>query len=109
MPKLEDIDFSRLDYRALSSDQRAWVLRQIVKRAHVERGLALWRMSVALVGGLRRMGAVVVDWYASFRQRRRRRSEAAVLYAFNDHMLKDIGVARCEVDRLVESGRRHAA
>ena len=108
MPKRQDIDFSRLDYRALSNDQRARVLRHVMEQAHVQRSQTLWRMLVAMAAGFRRIAGGIAQWYGEYRWRRRRRSEAAALYAFNDHMLKDIGVARCEIDWVVEAGRRAA-
>ncbi len=108
MRNLQDIDFSRLDYAALGNRERALVLRRAMERAHVERSQALWRMIAALAVGLRRMAAAAVQWHADYRQRRRRQSEAATLNALSDRTLKDIGVARCEIDRLVVSGRRAA-
>ena len=109
MPKRQDIDFSRLDYWALSNDQRARVLRHVMEQAHVQRSETLWRMLVAMAAGFRRIAGVIAQWCGEYRWRRRRRSGAAELYAFSDHMLKDIGVARCEIDRLVVDDRRHAA
>ena len=109
MPRHQDIDFSRLDYRALSSGQRARMLRQAMERAHVQRSETLWRMIAALAVGLRRMAGAIAQWYGEYRWRRRRRSEAAVLYALDDHTLMDIGIARCEIDRLVVTGERRAA
>ena len=109
MPKRQDIDFSCLDYRALSNDQRARVLRMAMERAHAERSETLWRVLVAIAAGFRRIARVITRWYGGYRRRRCRRSGAAELYAFSDHMLKDIGVARCEIDRLVVTGERRAA
>jgi uncharacterized protein YjiS (DUF1127 family) len=108
MPKPQDIDFARLDYRSLSNAQRALVLRMAMERAHAERSEVAWRMMAALATGFRRIAQLVARWHREYLWRRRRRSDAAVLYAFSDHMLKDIGVARCEIDRLVATGR-HAA
>lgn len=109
MPDYQDIDFSRLDYAALSNRQRALVLRQAMERAHVERSQAMWRMIAAVTAGFRRIAGGIAQWYGEYRQRRRRQSEVAVLYALDDHALKDIGVARCEIDRLVVTGERRAA
>ncbi len=108
MPKRQDIDFARPDYHSLSNAQRALVLRMAMERAHAERSEAAWRMMAALAAGFRWIALVVAQWHREYLRRRRRRSEAAVLYAFSDHMLKDIGVARCEIDRLVATGERRA-
>ncbi len=105
MPKRQDIDFARPNDRALSDDQRA---QHVMEQAHVQRSATLWRMLVAMAAGFRRIAGIITQWYGKYRWRRRRRSGAAALYAFSDHMLKDIGVARCEIDRIVEAGRRAA-
>lgn len=105
----QDLDLSRLDYADLGYEQRAWVLRRAMERGRVERSLAMWRMMAALAAGFRKVMAMVAVWYAAYRWRRRRRSGAAALYALSDYMLKDIGVARCEIERLIATDWRRAA
>ena len=109
MLKSQDIDFARLDYGTLSNDQRALVLQLAMERGRIERSAAVWRMMVAIVAVFRRMAAATVSWHADYRRRRQRQLDAAALDALSDRALKDIGVARCEIDRLVVTGGRRAA
>jgi len=109
MLKPQDIDFARLDYGTLSNDQRALVLRLAMERGCIERSAAVWRMMIAIVAVFRRMAAATVAWHAGYRRRRQRQLDAAALDALSDRALKDIGVARCEIDRLVVEDRRRAA
>lgn len=108
MRRPQDIDFSRLDYAALDNAQRARVLQLGMERGHIERSLVLWRTMAAVAAGFRRMMATPLEWYAACHRRRRRQSAAATLYALPDRTLKDIGVVRSDIDRVVMTGRRAA-
>lgn len=107
MPKPRDIDVAHLDQCALGNERRAWVMmRQATEPAYIERGGVLKWMAATVAAGMGRVASMVVEWCAEYRRRRSRQSAAAMLHAFDDHMLEDIGVARCEIDRLVDTGRR---
>jgi uncharacterized protein YjiS (DUF1127 family) len=96
-----DIDFQTLDYRRLTLGQREMLRRHAQRRAKAERDEALRRMFARVGAGLRdSMGSIAV-WLAALRLRFEQRRSAATLRALDDHALKDIGVARCEIDSLV--------
>jgi uncharacterized protein YjiS (DUF1127 family) len=95
-----DIDFQTFDYQRLTLGQREMLRRHAERRAKAERDETLRRMFARLGAGLRDpMGSIAV-WLAALRLRFEQRRSAAMLRALDDRTLKDIGVARCEIDSL---------
>ena len=97
-----EIDFSRLDYPALTARERDLLKSRAVKRAHAERNDAMRQALLGAWAPLRRAALAVCEAY---RARRRRRRTASELYALSDRTLNDIGVTRCEIDALAFGGR----
>jgi uncharacterized protein YjiS (DUF1127 family) len=61
-------------------------------RAHPNRHVSLWRIASA--------------WWSSLRQAVERRRAIAELRALDDRALRDIGVYRCNIERIVRHGAR---
>lgn len=101
----EMIDFSMLDYRHLSAEERAAVKRWALTRAHAERSRVLRGMLAGVAAFLRRLAHLTVQWWKAQRARRARSIAAAELRSLSDRELKDIGVCRCEINALVFAGR----
>jgi uncharacterized protein YjiS (DUF1127 family) len=99
-----DIDFQKLDYHRLGQAQRAAVMHHALRRARIERSLALWAMAAGLVALLRRAAAAALDWPLTLKLRRRRRRIVSELHKLDDRMLRDIGVRRCEIVSLATLG-----
>lgn len=101
----EVINFSMLDYRDLSAEQRIAIKRQAIARAHAERSRAFRIMLAGLVAILRRSAVTIVRFSKALRARRARSIAATQLRSLSDRELKDIGVCRCEINALVFAGR----
>jgi uncharacterized protein YjiS (DUF1127 family) len=95
-----DIDFQTFDYQRLTLGQREMLRRHAERRAKAERDEALRRMFACVGAGLRDPLGSIAGWLAALRLRFERRRSAAMLRALDDYTLKDIGVARCEIDSL---------
>ena len=101
-----EFDFNSLDYQSLSPAQRAAVVQEVVRQAHVDRAKeiaavarATWRgiSRTALILGQTGASAAVEVWRRR-QQRRRQRLAAAQLYAMDDRALRDIGLRRGEIE-----------
>jgi uncharacterized protein YjiS (DUF1127 family) len=112
MPRTE-IDFSALDYQALSPAQRRAVVQVVVREARVARAKeiaavarAAWQgvSRTATLGwrALRSVGraasAATMAAWQRHQERRRLRRAAAQLYAMDDRALRDIGLRRGEIE-----------
>jgi uncharacterized protein YjiS (DUF1127 family) len=71
--------------------------RSAMGQAHVLPHRAAGIIGAAIVAGLAGATGLVLTWIDRYRQRR-------MLSSLSDHMLKDIGVTRADVDR--EAGKR---
>ena len=104
MPRTFDFDRHLREFHKLTPAQRDIVVRRVIREAKAARAQALRDAFRAVV---RRIGAFAVAFGALWRRYQRRRGEriaAARLYAMDDHMLKDIGIRRGEIEFAV-SGR----
>jgi uncharacterized protein YjiS (DUF1127 family) len=101
----EVIDFSMLDYRRLTAEERVVVKRWALARAHAERSRALREMLAGFAAFLRKLAVMTVQWCKARRTRRAQSIAAAELRSLSDHELKDIGVCRCEINALAFGGR----
>jgi uncharacterized protein YjiS (DUF1127 family) len=74
-----------------------WSIIRLVWRASADSGggVASDRASVGVP--ILRLATACLNW-------RRRRAELRSLQRLDDHMLKDIGVSRCDVERQVRAG-----
>jgi uncharacterized protein YjiS (DUF1127 family) len=99
-----EIDFQKLDYHRLDPAQRAAVLHHALRRARVERSLAVRNMAAGLMALLRDGVSAAAQWWRSLKLRRRQRKTAAELSGLDDQVLRDIGVRRCEIVSLVTMG-----
>ena len=99
-----EIDFQAVDYRRLDPAQRAAVMHHALRRARIERSLALWAMVTGLVSLLRKGSDLVVRRYKARALRRHQRRVANELRGMDDHLLRDIGVCRCEIVSIVTLG-----
>ncbi len=52
------------------------------------------------------LAAMGTSAYARFLRRMQIRRDRRVLHALPDHMLRDMGIYRCEIERVTEYGRR---
>ena len=80
----EMTDFSMLDYRHLSAEERAAVKRWALTRAHAERSRALRGMLAGVAAFLRRLAHLTVQWWKAQRARRARSIAAADLRSLSD-------------------------
>jgi uncharacterized protein YjiS (DUF1127 family) len=101
----EMIDFSILDYRRRTAEERTAVKRMALARAHAARRQALHEMLAGLAIFLRKLAAMAVHWFKTWRARHARSIAAAELRSLSDRELKDIGVCRCEINALAFAGR----
>ncbi len=99
-----EIDFQAFDYRRLGPAQRAAVMHHALRRARIERSRAVRAMATGLAALLRQSAAVAIRWYRTRALRRRQRMIADELRGMDDHLLRDIGVRRCEIVSLVTMG-----
>jgi uncharacterized protein YjiS (DUF1127 family) len=104
-PMLCRIDFTKVDYAALSGAERARLRLLAEENAKAERSETLRRMIAGLAAGLHRAAFAVPEVYAAYRLRRRRRLALAELRGLDDHTLKDMGVCRCNIESLIFAGR----
>ena len=74
-----------------------WSIMRLVWRvsAGLDRGVGADR---ATPGPIARLATVILDW-------RKLREERRSLEGLNDHMLKDIGLSRCDVEREIRTRR----
>jgi uncharacterized protein YjiS (DUF1127 family) len=101
----EVIDFSMLDYRRLTAEERVVVKRWALARAHAERSRALREMLAGFAAFLRKLAVMTVQWCKARRTRRAQSIAAAELRSLSDHELKDIGFCLCEINALAFGGR----
>ena len=111
---------NRIDYRGLTPDQRQRVMQHVIRRAQAARaqaphdlGGAGLRTSQAAAGGgaaiIRALAKAVIaaagKWWRAYNLRRARIAAVRELHALDDRMLRDIGVSRSEIERVVVHGR----
>lgn len=110
MLRRDEIDFSTIDYRALTPEQWALVKKQVVARAHAERSQALRDSIAALWAIPRQIGgralAFVAHWRTAARARRTAAADIAKLHRLDDRMLADVGIRRGDVSAVVRGGKR---
>lgn len=91
-----EIDFAQLDYRALTLEQRHAVRQAAIRRAHAARAALLRAVLQALPQAVARL-------WRTRRARRRWKAEIAQLRGLDERALKDVGLARFEIDAVAQS------
>ena len=101
----DDFYFLRFEHRPLTPEQWDLVRRTSARRAHEERARALRGMFVAILMAARKAVAAIAAaarrrWrsYLTWRERRQAIKE---LGGLDDHMLKDMGLHRSEIETVV--------
>ncbi|HTT48580.1 MAG TPA: DUF1127 domain-containing protein [Pseudolabrys sp.] len=104
----DEIDFSSVDYSALSWEEKACLRRRAIARAGIERNQALRQGFAAFFRPLRRIGGRIYAAFVAWRKMRRRRREEATAIAelrgLDDLMLKDMGITRGDIVDVVRDG-----
>jgi uncharacterized protein YjiS (DUF1127 family) len=93
-PTNADIDFARLDYRALTAAQQDAVRQRVMLTAREERSRAFALLFTAIGSGIARLAA---QGWRRLALRSRRRKAAEALQALDDRMLRDVGIGRSEI------------
>jgi uncharacterized protein YjiS (DUF1127 family) len=105
-----------LDYRGLTSDQRQRVTRHVIRHAQAARaqashdlgGANMRTLQAAGGGGAGVLAKAVIaaagKWWRAHTIRRARIAAIRELHALDDRMLRDIGVSRSEIERVVVHG-----
>jgi uncharacterized protein YjiS (DUF1127 family) len=93
-------------FNELTYDQWERRRQQIIRRAEVTRARALRGLLDAVLRGLRTAAwaafAAAGNWWRAYIRRRERNAAVRELRAFDDRMLKDIGINRSEIEWVVD-------
>jgi uncharacterized protein YjiS (DUF1127 family) len=74
-----------------------WTVMRLVWRATADRGVGVASNRGSTGVPVSRLATAFLNW-------RQRRSELRSLQSLDDHMLKDIGVSRCDVEHQARAG-----
>ena len=95
-----------LAFNGLTYEQWERRKQQIVRRAEVARARALRGLVGGVLRGLRTAASAVAatagKWWRAYALRRERNAAVRELRAFDDRMLKDIGINRSEIEWVVD-------
>lgn len=81
---------------------QASITAEVLADTTEARRAARWLLLAAVWRGVARAAAAIAAWNA---ERRRARNAMAQLSRLSDRMLKDIGVARHDIERIARYGR----
>jgi uncharacterized protein YjiS (DUF1127 family) len=95
------------DYRTLSPEQKYLFRQELIRRAHAQRAELMRRLigkPFTALGKALAAGAVklLAKWRADYAIARAKRDAVSRLMKLDDSTLKDIGVARSEIQSIVQ-------
>jgi len=116
MDEVDDLELAGLDPRRLSPEQQSELRQRLLRRAQAARGEVLrdiaYGVARTLGTALRELGSLLSalakhaveagrHWWNVWKLRRQRRAAIRELQALDDHMLRDMGLGRSEIESVV--------
>src|SRR5262249_21684790 len=101
----DDPELAAVGPRRLTPEQQSERRQRLIRRAQAARGQALRDIAGGVLKMLRAAGRGLIDagryWWNAWKLRRQRRAAIRELNALDDHMLRDMGLGRSEIESAV--------